>query len=206
MTVNDVTIEKLRESDIHLTSVLLSESMGTNPNHISIFGSPHPAAQKKQRKMFEMVLEDPRNTTFIAKLNHEIVGSMTYTTSDFCQISKPKIIQSLPKFINMFGRNLFSVLRWRANWATHDPAYKHVHFGPLAVHQSYQGKGIGKLLLTEFCHYLDDTGQVGYLETDKAENVSLYEKFGFKVTETDQVLGVKNWFMVRNAKITKHGF
>lgn len=58
-------------------------------------------------------------------------------------------------------------------------------------------RGVGKGLLTHYCEYLDTTNQTGYLETDKAANVALYEKFGFRIIETDRVLGVENWFMVR---------
>jgi hypothetical protein len=37
----------------------------------------------------------------------------------------------------------------------------------------------------------------GWLETDKAENVRLYERFGYVVEEEAEVLGVPNWFMRR---------
>lgn len=200
MALADLNIENLQELDIYQTSVLLSESMSTNPNHISIFGSPSPAAIEKQRKMFEMVLRHPKNTSFVVKLNDEIVGSMTFTTSDSCQISKLEIIKSLPKYAKMFRNNLISVLKWRKNWAVHDLSCPHVHFGPLAVRKTYQGNGIGKLLTLNFCRYLDETNQVGYLETDKVENVSFYEKFDFEVKETDIIFGKTNWFMVRQEK------
>lgn len=197
MVLTDLNIENLQEFDIYQTSVLLSESMSTNPNHISIFGNPGPAAIEKQRKMFEMVLRHPKNTSFVVKLNDEIVGSMTLTTSHSCQIPMLEIIKSLPKYVKMFRNSLIPVLKWRKNWADHDLSCPHIHFGPLAVRKSYQGKGIGKLLLLDFCRYLDESNQVGYLETDKIENVSLYKKFDFEVTETDIVFGKTNWFMVR---------
>lgn len=200
MVLTDITIERLATSDIYRVSVLLAESMCTNPNHISIFGDPSSARMEKQRKMFEMVLSDPKNTSFVAKVNDEILGSMTYTTSDYCQLSKYEIFKSLPKYIKMFGRSLAPVLKWRKNWANHDLASPHVHFGPLAVQKSYQGKGVGKLLLSEFCQYLDESIQVGYLETDKKANVSLYEYFGFKVIATDELFGARNWFLVRQVK------
>ncbi len=200
MVRTDLNIENLQELDIYQTSVLLSESMSTNPNHISIFGSPDPAAIERQRKMFEMVLRYPKNTSFVVKINDEIIGSMTFTTSDFCQIPKLEIIKSLPKYVKMFGNNLISVLKWRKNWADHDLSCPHVHFGPLAVRKSYQGKGIGKLLMSDFCRYLDESNHVGYLETDKLENVSLYKKFDFEVKETDIIFGKTNWFMVRQVK------
>ena len=38
---------------------------------------------------------------------------------------------------------------------------------------------------------------VGYLETDKAINVTLYERHGFVVTADEDVLGVHCWYMRR---------
>lgn len=83
------------------------------------------------------------------------------------------------------------------NWAKHDPKAPHFHFGPLAVLPSMQGNGIGSALLDRFCREIDTQKAVAYLETDKEENIHLYEKFGFRVTEEDKLFGVKNWFMWR---------
>ena len=55
------------------------------------------------------------------------------------------------------------------------------------------------MLLTAYCRRLDEGGLLAYLETDKAENVRLYERFGFAVTGEADVIGVKNWFMTREA-------
>ena len=33
---------------------------------------------------------------------------------------------------------------------------------------------------------------------DKRENVAFYERFGFEVVGEDEVLGVRNWFMLRS--------
>lgn len=46
-----------------------------------------------------------------------------------------------------------------------------------------------------------------YLETDKAVNVTLYERFSFVVIGQEEVLGVPNWFMRRPAvKGNWHGW
>jgi len=197
MLRTSLNIEKLKDSDVFDTSVMLAETMCTNPNHISIFGSPEPNAIEKQRRMFEMVLRHVQNTSFIVRINGEIAGSMTYTSWDSCQIPALKIVKSLPKYLKIFGRTLVPVLKWRKNWSDHDPLCPHVHFGPLAVRPSYQGKGIGKMLLSTFCRYLDETHQAGYLETDKVENVLLYERFGFEVMASSTLFGKMNWFMIR---------
>jgi hypothetical protein len=44
---------------------------------------------------------------------------------------------------------------------------------------------------------MDAAGAASYLETDKPENVAIYEHFGFRTVAEDQVLGITNWFMMR---------
>jgi ribosomal protein S18 acetylase RimI-like enzyme len=197
ITITDIIISELNAKEIVEVSSLLANSMSTNPNHLAIFKSSKPTVIEKQRKMFEMVLKNPNNKSFTAKFNDQIVGTMTYTTSDYCQLRPLDLLKSMPRFITIFGIHLLPVLRWRMNWGKHDYKHKHNHFGPLAVDPNYQGNGVGKSLLKHYCDYLDITNQIGYLETDKEVNIGLYEKFGFQIIETDKILGVKNWFMVR---------
>ncbi len=82
-------------------------------------------------------------------------------------------------------------------WSKHHPTEPHWHLGPIAIVPELQGQGIGSQLLEHFCSHVDQAGQAAYLETDRPENVPLYERFGFKVTEEAPVLGVRNWFMWR---------
>jgi hypothetical protein len=47
---------------------------------------------------------------------------------------------------------------------------------------------------------MDDKEDLAYLETDKPENVRLYERFGFVVTSEADIIGVQCWFMRRYPK------
>jgi hypothetical protein len=51
--------------------------------------------------------------------------------------------------------------------------------------------------MEEHCRRLDSAGDLGYLETDKPENVRFYERFGYELVGEDDVIGVRNWFMHR---------
>jgi GNAT superfamily N-acetyltransferase len=88
-------------------------------------------------------------------------------------------------------------MRWVAAWSMRDPSEPHVHLGPIGVQPALQGHGIGSQMLAVYCEQLDLDGDAGYLETDKPENVRLYERFGFEVRCEAYVLGVPNWFMWR---------
>lgn len=55
--------------------------------------------------------------------------------------------------------------------------------------------------MTAFCAQMDARGMLSYLETDKAENVGFYRRFGFGVIGEGNVLGLRNWFMSRPARL-----
>lgn len=193
-----ILISELKSHDIEEVSWLLANSMSSNPINRAVFKSSDKSVLPRQQKMFEMVLKDKNNITFIARLDDRIVGTMTYTSSRNCQLGMMEIIKLLPKLTVIFGPFLINVLRWRKNWAKHDCREAHIHFGPLAVDVNYQGKGVGKSLLDAFCQELDVSHKIGFLETDRLVNVGLYEKFGFRVVKTDKLFGVRNWFMLRD--------
>jgi GNAT superfamily N-acetyltransferase len=77
------------------------------------------------------------------------------------------------------------------------PREPHWHLGPVGVDRPLQGRGVGGALLRAFCARMDAEGSASYLETDKPENVSIYEHFGFRTIAEDRVLGITNWFMMR---------
>ena len=55
-------------------------------------------------------------------------------------------------------------------------------------------------MMRVFCARMDAAGEDAYLETDKPINVRFYQRFGFEVVGEQQVLGVTNWFMLRQAR------
>lgn len=197
MKASTTLIDRITEYDMDDAASVAAHAYCTNPNHLKIFRSANEKVIAIQKEMFKMVLGDPNQVTYVAKMDNKIVGLMSYTTSRHCQLPLSKLLWLMPKFVRVFGKYLPAVLRWRMNWSRHDCKKEHIHFGPIAVHPSAQGKGIGKALLQKFCACLDAANQVGYLETDKWQNVELYEKYGFKITTMDSFMGVQNWFMTR---------
>jgi ribosomal protein S18 acetylase RimI-like enzyme len=103
----------------------------------------------------------------------------------------------LPLTLALGPRSAASVGRWVSVWAARDPDEPHSHLGPLAVDAHLQGQGIGTMILRSYCERLDSSGELAYLETDKPENVRLYERHGFEVVGEAPVIGVSNWFMRR---------
>jgi hypothetical protein len=53
--------------------------------------------------------------------------------------------------------------------------------------------------MRHLCDRLDERGEVGWLETDKPENVAFYVSLGFEVTDETEVLGRFRWWFMRRA-------
>jgi GNAT superfamily N-acetyltransferase len=82
---------------------------------------------------------------------------------------------------------------------------KHWYLAVLAVDPEYQGKGYGSKLLNEMLSNIDKEGLPCYVETEGEKNVSMYQRFGFKVVDeftvpntTDKLVA-----MLREPKIGK---
>ena len=132
-----------------------------------------------------------------AHLDDALVGVTGVAPPGACQPNAVQRLRMAPSILPSGLRSSARVLMWVGAWADHDPREPHVHLGPLAVEPARWGQGVGSLILTEHCRRLDDQGAVGYLETDKPENVRLYERFGYRVVSEAAVIGVPNWFMRR---------
>ena len=57
----------------------------------------------------------------------------------------------------------------------------------LAVDPSKQGSGLGSLILKESLKVIDELGEAAYLESSTPQNMSLYERFGFRFLKKIQV-------------------
>ena len=108
-------------------------------------------------------------------------------------------MRSLPALVRHRAAAAIRAVRWLDDWEHRDPDRPHAHFGPFGVEPELQGQGIGSLVLREYTRRLDEAGEASYLETEKPENVALYSRFGFEVIDEAEFLGVRNWFMWREA-------
>ena len=80
------------------------------------------------------------------------------------------------------------------------PAAPHWYLFMLGVAPRDHGRGFGGALLRRLSERADGDGVSIYLETDRPENVPLYERFGYQVTEEAQLPGFASltmWRMVR---------
>ena len=79
----------------------------------------------------------------------------------------------------------------------------HYYLFMIGVDPSEQGKGHGGVLLRRLNELADSERVECYLETDRQENVALYERFGYRVTSEDNLKRLDNlllWTMTRPSR------
>ena len=78
----------------------------------------------------------------------------------------------------------------------------YIHLLIMGVAQEFQGKGFGGKLLRAIIEKAETERKPIYLETQKEENVNLYEKYGFSVKKKiilPEPLNLPMWLMIRNS-------
>ena len=196
-----LVLRLLRGKELAQAARLVGRAMRDNPANVAVFRMQN--AEHRSIAMghfFVPVLGGiyQRGLVLGAFRSNGLVGICGMTRPGFCRPGPIEKVRAFPKAMigNSIGAPL-RILHWVGEWARRDPAEPHWHLGPVAVEPSLQGQGIGTAMLNAFCALVDGTCAFSYLETDKRENIRLYERFGFTVVESAEVLGVPNWFMSR---------
>ncbi len=193
-------IRDLSRDEFRTAAALVARGMRDNPLHIRAFGRHPDRRQALLAKFFRPILPQFQSKGCMLGAFHAgvLVGVLGMVMPGRCQPRLGETLRILPSLI--WGSSpaiVLRVKRWMDEWGTRDLRELHWHLGPVAVDAPVQGKGIGSVLLSDFCRRMDELGTVAYLETDKPTNVRFYEQFGFVTVGSGQVLGIPNWFMRR---------
>jgi len=196
--MRDILIEPYREPLFSDVVSLLGNAYSTNPINVALFGGSGERERKLNRAMFEVTLKHVLpGEKLVARWRKQVVGFVQYARSPRCRPRREEIATVIPLLGGAIGDALPRVGEWLRAWGQRDPEDVHWHLGTIAVRPDMQGQGIGSLLMGPYCARLDESRELGYLETDRAENTSFYRKSGFAVTGELEVLGVPTWFMRR---------
>ena len=196
-------IRTLQQASIPAAARLLARSMADNPLHQRVFGSDTARLEPLLEAAFARLLRRQMRTgvVFGAYEGDALVGVAAMVPPGHCQPGLGEKLAMLPIVARAGAlRRLPRIRRWLQVWARHDPQFEHWHLGPAAVDRTRQGQGIGTRLMAAICNRLDQEQRIGYLETDKPDNVRLYRRGGFEVVAEQPVLGVTNWFMQRTRR------
>jgi ribosomal protein S18 acetylase RimI-like enzyme len=193
--MGDVQISFMQKSDIHQSVNTLSIAMLDAKLHVAVLlGKGENERLEIEKMFFELFTHSP-GIVFLAKEKQNIIGVMRMKSCEgYKPIDDPKDSED-ENDIN-WRKSV-----WHTEWARHEPLNQHWHLGPIGVLPSYQGIGIGTMLMQRFCEEVDACKAEAYLETDVDKNVRFYEKFGFKVVSESEIFSVKNRYMLRASKV-----
>lgn len=191
-----VEVRRIAGAELQVAALLAARGMRDNPMQIAAMGDSPERRMRMMHRGFSRLFRLSGRPTVGAWDGARLVGVAVSAEPGRCQPSLGERLRLVPTFL-MAGRAAPRLGRWVSEWAKRDPARSHSHLGPVAVDADLRGRGIGSMLLADYSDRLDRVGMLSYLETDKPENVRLYERFGYEVTGEADVLGVANWFMTR---------
>jgi GNAT superfamily N-acetyltransferase len=203
-----IVVRELTKKDLSSAVGIVARGMRDNPLHIAALGADAATRGSRLIRMFTVALPVILSKGVVLGAFHDdtLVGIAGMVPPGRCQPSMKEKLMLLPRILPAVGGGAFArVGQWMGTWAQHDLEEPHWHLGPVAVDAHLQGRGIGSLLMAEYCARLDRAHAAGYLETDKPSNVVFYEKFGFQTTGSAAVLNTPNWFMRRPAKAAAAG-
>lgn len=196
--IDDLELVEIAATDHPEMVGVLARGMRDNPLHVAAYG-PDPDRRERVHAtlMAALFATSPHQQPFGLRHQGRLVAVTGIAPAGTCQPSPRQRLALMPALLRVGPRTAGRVGRWLKAWEQHDPTHTHVHLGPVAVDRHLQGQGIGSVLLAEHARRLDATGEIGYLETDKPENVRFYERVGYVVVGEADVIGVPNWFMRR---------
>jgi GNAT superfamily N-acetyltransferase len=194
-----IEVGDTRPDEIAAAVAVAARAMCTSPMSYAVLGEDHDRRYRHTHRLFERLYRlAGHQRPLVARLDGRIVASTNDLVRGACRPRTSDIVRTLPFLAATGPRSAIRAARWFNDWGRRDPDRPHAHFGPFGVEPKLQGKGIGSVVLREYTRRLDEAGEHSYLETEKPENVALYQRFGFEVIEEAEVLGVPNWFMWRD--------
>jgi len=200
----DVEVRELRSGELPAAVELVARGMRDNPLNVEALGSDEERRLFRLRRMFRAALPNTARKGMLVGAfdDRRLVGVLAWVPPGKCQTTLGEKISLAARMLPGVGpSSLERIRRWQENWTRHDFAESHWHLGPVAVDPELQGRSIGSKMMANCCSRLDTAHAAAYLETDKADNIRFYQKFGFKTIAEDKVLGVPNWFMLRSTRL-----
>lgn len=193
-----ITVERLRADDQAEAAGVLSRAFLTQPNNVAIWRRQDEPTRRRIEKLFRIAkLERPVSNAWVARRDGKIVGALNMAESPRCQLGPLETVQLLMRILPVFPGALLRMKKLQSAWAKHDPRERHWHLGPIGVAPHAQDQRVGSRMLEACCAMIAERNDAAYLEADRPENVPFYERFGFRVTAEETILGVHNWFMWR---------
>lgn len=194
----NLVLRKYSHADAEHCVSVLADAFVSSPLHVSAFGN---ARIDQNRRFFRLALREMFfGQAFIALDDGALCGYVHFRAWPHCLPAPEEIPNVAATLLKPLGQAVPKFIQWFARWCHLDPQEPHFHLGPIAVAPGKQRQGIGTALMNRYIEELEQERSLGYLETDRIENVEFYKKFGFVVEHEEVVIGTPTWYMSRPVK------
>jgi ribosomal protein S18 acetylase RimI-like enzyme len=203
VTMAAMVIQELAACDLAGAVGVIARAMRNNPMDVAALGDDPDLRLRRLQRMFAIALPGMlRKGVILGAFDGSTLGGFAAMLPPGCR--QPSAFEKMtlaPRLLPALGIRGFSRLgRWLGEWDRHDLNEPHWHLGPIGVDTHLHGRGLGRALVEACCVQIDRAGAAGYLETDKPQNVTFYNKHGFETVGEATILGTRNWFMRRPRK------
>ena len=191
---------KLQKKDIQKATNVIANAFSDDPMRKIIFND-----EDKNRVITEIMLRFCMKYGNIYSTSGDFEGVLAIAPHDK-EMNVWRIIRSGAFFLSMKLASYAE--KMKAMSVPIEEAKKDLNLGEyiylfiIGVSQEFQGKGFGGKLLRAVIEKAELERKPIYLETQKEENVKLYEKYGFDVRKKIILpgLNIPMWLMVRDIK------
>ncbi|MCE3243120.1 MAG: hypothetical protein K0Q83_3627 [Deltaproteobacteria bacterium] len=191
----NLVLRKYSPADVDDCVSVLADAFVSSPLHLSAFGN---GRIDQNRRFFRLALRNMFfGQAFVALHDGALCGYIHFRAWPYCLPAPEEIPNAAATLLKSMGEAVPKFIQWFARWCHLDPQEPHVHLGPIGVAPGRQRQGIGTALMDLYIAELEQERSIGYLETDRVENVSFYKKFGFVVKHEEVVIGTTTWYMSR---------
>ena len=178
-----------------------ARALRDNPSSVAVSDDPF-ARLEMGYSIFTNIIRDVEEPPASAKRGGCVLAVAAYQPPGQCVAN---ILPPEARMLEIPGPDANDLDRWLHSgsvMAAHDLPEPHVHIGPVSVEPGFQGKGLGHAVMRLLGDKLDEGGHIGWLETDKPENLRFYISLGFEVVEQVPMFDGKFtwWFMRRDAR------
>ena len=195
----DIEVRPLRDEELAPAGGVASRALSTSPTSYWTWGDDK---LERVRRSFDVFVSFVKNqkAPIGALMGEHVVGVCGAAPPGECiAATSGDAGRVYPETVEGPGSPSRVQYVW-ASYCSHDLPERHWHLGPVSVEPGLQGLGIGALMLTAFNDQMDEAGEVGWLETDKPENVVFYRRGGWEVADEVTEHGLTSWWMRRDPR------
>ena len=197
--MNDIEIRRMLPSEAEIVAEVDSYAYQNDPMTVAIHQSNSEETRKKRENSLIRMYNNNPQETFVAIHEEKIIGfirsfpctglfkDLSYSAGEHEYITSHEIEE-----LSIEQRRKW----WLMTMKRHDLDTPHSHVGPFGVLPEFQGRGVGSKLIENYFSRLK--GDPSYLETFTATNARFYEKRGYELMVTDEVLGMKGYWLLRD--------